>query len=55
MAAVSKNWHWRSKGVEAWSKEWFISELTGTTADGVTIDGVSEVEGDAELGMRKSK
>ncbi|KAM0753653.1 activator of Hsp90 ATPase [Meredithblackwellia eburnea MCA 4105] len=50
-----KHWHWRTKGVEPWAKEWFIKELTGTEANGVSIDKVTDVEGDCELGMRKSK
>lgn len=39
----------------SWAKEWFTKELTGTEANGVTIAAVTDVEGDAELGMRKSK
>ncbi|GAA6048923.1 hypothetical protein JCM3770_007121 [Rhodotorula araucariae] len=50
-----KNWHWRTKGVEGWAKEWFISNLTGVEADGVSIEEVTDVEGDCELGRRKSK
>ncbi|GAA5915656.1 hypothetical protein JCM8208_005907 [Rhodotorula glutinis] len=50
-----KNWHWRTKGVEGWAKEWFASNLTGVEADGVAVEEVTDVEGDCELGMRKSK
>lgn len=50
-----KNWHWRTKGVEGWAKEWFTAQLVGTETAGVAIDAVTEVEGDAEVGMRKSK
>lgn len=41
--------------MEPWAKAWFETNLTGITADGVSIDSVTDVEGDAELGMRKSK
>lgn len=54
-SAGIKNWHWRTKGVESWAKEWFTIHLVGTEANGVTIDAVTDVEGDAEVGMRKSK
>ncbi|KAK4701521.1 activator of Hsp90 ATPase protein 1, partial [Phenoliferia sp. Uapishka_3] len=50
-----KNWHWRTKSVEPWAKEWWKKELTGVEASGVSISEVKDVEGDAELGMRKSK
>ncbi|GAA5996496.1 hypothetical protein JCM5350_002341 [Sporobolomyces pararoseus] len=50
-----KHWHWRTKGVEPWAKQWFIDNLVGTSANGVEIAEVSDVEGDCELGMRKSK
>ncbi|GAA5931757.1 AHA1 family protein [Sporobolomyces koalae] len=50
-----KHWHWRTKGVEPWAKQWFTDNLVGTEAKGVTISAVTDVEGDCELGMRKSK
>ncbi|CDR47918.1 RHTO0S15e03642g1_1 [Rhodotorula toruloides] len=50
-----KNWHWRTKGCEPWAKEWFAEKLTGIEANGVSITEVQDVEGDCELGMRKSK
>ncbi|GAA5882535.1 hypothetical protein JCM16303_002029 [Sporobolomyces ruberrimus] len=50
-----KHWHWRTKGVEPWAKQWFIDNLVGTEANGVEIIEVTDVEGDCELGMRKSK
>ncbi|GAA5920187.1 hypothetical protein JCM1841_006637 [Sporobolomyces salmonicolor] len=50
-----KHWHWRTKGVEPWAKQWFTDNLVGTEASGVEIAEVTDVEGDAELGMRKSK
>ena len=46
---------WRTKGVEGWAKEWFTTNLVGVEAEGVRVDSVTDVEGDAELGMRKSK
>ncbi|GAA5896154.1 hypothetical protein JCM5296_007247 [Sporobolomyces johnsonii] len=50
-----KHWHWRTKGVEPWAKQWFAENLVGTEAGGVEVAEVTDVEGDAELGMRKSK
>ncbi|GAA5829502.1 hypothetical protein JCM11251_000181 [Rhodosporidiobolus azoricus] len=50
-----KNWHWRTKGVETWAKGYWQEQLTGVEADGVVVDEVTDVEGDCELGMRKSK
>ncbi|GAA6001077.1 hypothetical protein JCM10207_007402 [Rhodosporidiobolus poonsookiae] len=50
-----KNWHWRTKGLTAWSKTYWEQNLVGVEANGVRIDEVTDVEGDAELGMRKSK
>jgi activator of HSP90 ATPase len=41
--------------VEPWAKQWFIDNLVGTEANGVEIIEVTDVEGDCELGMRKSK
>jgi hypothetical protein len=46
---------WRTKGVEPWAKQWFIDNLVGTEANGVEIIEVTDVEGDCEVGMRKSK
>jgi len=54
-SAGIKNWHWRTKGVEGWAKDWFTANLVGTEAAGVSIEAVTDVEGDAEVGMRKSK
>jgi hypothetical protein len=60
MPASTANWHWKSKSVTPWAKSWFESELPTiilTTSDNVTIgiSSVTDVEGDVELGMRKSK
>ncbi|KAG9005812.1 hypothetical protein FRB94_003882 [Tulasnella sp. JGI-2019a] len=53
------NWHWRQKDVSPWAKAWMESQLTGVIfEDGKTsakIDSVTSCEGDAEVGMRKSK
>ncbi|POY70186.1 hypothetical protein BMF94_6769 [Rhodotorula taiwanensis] len=50
-----KHWHWRTKGVEPWAKTWFGERVTGVQADGVEITDLTDTEGTAELGMRKSK
>ncbi|KII88130.1 hypothetical protein PLICRDRAFT_41255 [Plicaturopsis crispa FD-325 SS-3] len=55
------NWHWKNKNVTRWAREWFERELTVITVNGdaegesVSISGVTEVDGDVELGQRKSK
>ncbi|KAK4053112.1 Co-chaperone [Microbotryomycetes sp. JL201] len=49
-----KNWHWRTKGVEPWAKDWFHQQIDGLSHDGVTLK-LKDCEGDCELGMRKSK
>lgn len=59
MASTTANWHWKTKHVSGWAKEWFTAELSGLSTtqgdDTVTIEKVTEVEGDVELGQRKSK
>ncbi|GAA5989191.1 hypothetical protein JCM10908_001201 [Rhodotorula pacifica] len=50
-----KHWHWRTKGVEPWARTWFSERVTGVRADGVEITELTDSEGTAELGMRKSK
>ncbi|THV03961.1 hypothetical protein K435DRAFT_650146 [Dendrothele bispora CBS 962.96] len=55
------NWHWKNKNVTKWGQEWFERELKDLTVKGdiedesLTITSVSEVDGDIELGQRKSK
>jgi activator of HSP90 ATPase len=55
------NWHWKNKNVTNWGKEWFERELPTITIKGdneaevVSISQVTEVDGDIELGQRKSK
>jgi len=55
------NWHWKNKNVTRWGKEWFERELATVTisgdADGevILVSKVTEVDGDVELGQRKSK
>lgn len=46
---------WRTKGVEPWAKTWFSERVTGVQVDGVEITDLTDTEGTAELGMRKSK
>ncbi|KAF9513413.1 hypothetical protein BS47DRAFT_1372519 [Hydnum rufescens UP504] len=58
--ASTANWHWKSKAVTPWARSWFESELPTvivTTTENITIgiSSVTDVEGDVELGMRKSK
>jgi len=54
------NWHWKNKNVGAWAKTWFQQELTAISIKGdgdefVKISDVTTVDGDVELGQRKSK
>jgi activator of HSP90 ATPase len=60
MAYSTANWHWKNKTVTPWAKEWFERELITIQVEGsdgavVEIERVVEVDGDVELGRRKSK
>ncbi|PSS35611.1 hypothetical protein PHLCEN_2v1434 [Hermanssonia centrifuga] len=59
MPATTANWHWKNKNVTPWAKTWFERELTTISVQGdggeVSISQVTEVDGDVELGQRKSK
>ena len=60
MAPSTANWHWKNKTVTSWAKQWFDRELTSVRVSGdgteeVAISRVVEVDGDVELGQRKSK
>jgi len=52
---ASKNWHWRTKDCKNWAKTWFDEQLVRCSVDGVKIDNVRSLDGDCEVGMRKSK
>jgi activator of HSP90 ATPase len=54
------NWHWKNKNVGSWAKSWFERELATIVIQGdgeetVGVSEVTEVDGDVELGQRKSK
>jgi activator of HSP90 ATPase len=53
------NWHWVSKDVSAWAKEYLESELIGISAkDGdvtAKVDSVLSMEGDCDVSQRKGK
>jgi activator of HSP90 ATPase len=54
------NWHWKTKHVTPWARSWFQQELKTLTVKGdgetvVGIEQVTEVDGDVQLGQRKSK
>ena len=55
------NWHWKNKNVTRWGSEWFERELATISVKGdnenevVSVSKVTEVDGDVELGQRKSK
>lgn len=60
MPASTANWHWKNKNVTSWARAWFERELTTISIDGegsenVSVTSVRDVEGDVELGQRKSK
>jgi len=58
---VTANWHWKNKNVSNWGREWFERELPTISVPGdkegevVSVSMVTDVEGDIELGQRKSK
>ena len=55
------NWHWKSKNISSWGYEWFRRELSAIQLTGEKegekfgVESVSDVDGDVELGQRKSK
>ena len=59
MPLSTANWHWKNKNVTKWGAEYFKRELaTAQVSDGgqsVTVSEVTSVDGDVELGQRKSK
>ncbi|KAG8687499.1 hypothetical protein FRC11_007117 [Ceratobasidium sp. 423] len=59
MPTSTANWHWKNKNVTPWAKTWFEQELVTIShsegGSGVKITSVKEVDGDCELGQRKSK
>jgi activator of HSP90 ATPase len=60
MAYSTANWHWKNKTVTPWAKEWFERELVTIQIEGsdgavVSVENVVSVDGDVELGRRKSK
>ena len=60
MAHSTANWHWKNKNVTSWAKTWFERELTAISVKGdseeeVSVSEIVEVDGDVELGQRKSK
>jgi len=55
---ASPNWHWKSKLVTPWAKAWFQNELKISINDDgqeVSVTDVEVLDGDVELGQRKSK
>jgi activator of HSP90 ATPase len=60
MAYSTANWHWKNKTVTPWARQWFERELVTIQVEGsdgavVSVERVVEVDGDVELGRRKSK
>ena len=60
MPFSTANWHWKNKNVTPWAKAWFERELVTVSVKGegdeeASISEVTYVEGDVELGQRKSK
>lgn len=61
MSFSTANWHWKNKNITLWGKEWLQRELTSIVIAGdkegeeVSIRKVTDVDGDIELGQRKSK
>lgn len=56
MSNFITNYHWRTKDLSRWAKEWFDDKLLKIgELDGLKIESLSTLEGDCELGMRKAK
>jgi len=60
MSHTTANWHWKNKNIGSWAKQWFQHELTAITISGdgdesIRVVEVTEVDGDVEVGQRKSK
>ncbi|KAK1231741.1 Co-chaperone [Marasmius sp. AFHP31] len=61
LPSSTANWHWKNKNVTKWGKDWFEKELLAIRVKGekegeeLFIADVREVDGDIELGQRKSK
>jgi activator of HSP90 ATPase len=53
------NWHWVSKDVSGWTKEWLEKDLTGVSAEdgsvSAKIDNVMSMDGDVDVSQRKGK
>jgi len=50
-----KNWHWRSKNTQPWAVQWFKKNLGQLSTPKTRVVEVRDVDGDCDLGMRKSK
>ncbi|EJD02281.1 uncharacterized protein FOMMEDRAFT_109549 [Fomitiporia mediterranea MF3/22] len=59
MPLSTANWHWKNKNVTSWGKSWFERELTTIEIkegdEVVSISEMTDMDGDVELGQRKSK
>ncbi|KAH9450849.1 hypothetical protein MJO28_009687 [Puccinia striiformis f. sp. tritici] len=56
MSNFITNYHWRTKDLSRWAKDWFDEKLLSIgELDGLKLESVSSFEGDCELGMRKAK
>lgn len=56
MSNFITNYHWRTKDLSRWAKDWFDEKILGIgELDGLKVESVSAFEGDCELGMRKAK
>lgn len=60
LPSTTVNWHWKNKNVTPWAKTWFQEELAkiiiqGDGEENIKVTSTSWLEGDVELGQRKSK
>lgn len=61
MSFSTANWHWKNKDITRWGTDWLQRELTTIVIAGdkegeeVSITEVTDIDGDMELGQRKSK
>ena len=53
---ASANWHWRTLNLkDTFAQNWLSTELCKCSTKDLSVVAVQPLDGDCELGMRKSK